>query len=175
MLADIYLAVMAASDLAGIDHDIGAEHLSANAAPPRVVWVPTVDAVDRGQGRRNTAAKEPKSVMTRRAGCFIRCWAKSESEESVDDVRATEQLVNRVLVAIHEAAFGSYEVTAVEWVSSDGAELMQLGRCADIRVAFEVPVTKPASATAQLTVITSAEMEGTADFPTSDVTSTPPP
>lgn len=175
MLADIYLAVMAAPDLAGIDHEIGAEHLAANAEPPRVVWVPTVDGVVPGQGRRNTSVKEPKSVMTRRAGCFIRCWAKSNSESSVDDVRAVEQLVNRVLVAIHEAAFGSYEVTAVEWVSADGGELMQLGRCADIRVSFDVPVTKTASATATLAVITSAEMEGTADFPTSDVTSTPPP
>ncbi len=176
MLADVYLAVKAHALLAGIDCAIGAEHIDANAAPPRVVWVPTADSITPGQGRRNTTAKEPKAVLTRRAGVRIRCWGKAEaSDDAVDDIRAVEELVRRVLVAIHETCFGAYEATAIEWVGGDGQEVAQYGRAADVVVAFEVPVMKDASPLATLAVITTAEMTGEVQFPNSVVSATPSP
>lgn len=176
MLADVYLAVQAHAGLVGVEHAIGAEYLDVMSAPPRVVWVPTTDAIISGQGRRNTTAKEPKSLLTRRAGVRIRCWAKAEaSDDSVDEVRAVEELVRRVLVAIHETCFGSYEATGVEWIGGDGQEVAQFGRCADIVCTFEVPVTKDASALATLAVITTAEMTGETQFPNSVVSATPSP
>jgi hypothetical protein len=177
-MTDIFTAVSAHAALAGVVSVLGAEYRDELASPGRCVWEPTVDTFEPGKRMTGTStAKEPKSIGTRHAGVRIRVWAEGASnlKTALADIAATEDLVRRLLVAIHETAFGAYQVRTLEWLDADGAELVQQGRACVVFVVFDIPVFKDAATQAPLTVINSSGMEGTLVLPTGDVTSSPSP
>ena len=184
MIADIYLAIIKSKYLEGIDTAIGAEFLDENASPPRMVWVPTADEFEFGGGVR-AVFSQPKTPVLRNAGVRIRVWGKaSDSSETVDDIRATEQLLNRVIVALSDCAHGSVAFNSAEWVAADGQEVAQYGRAIDLNVTFKVPVVRDMDVdgitTAPITSLPADSMTGTADFPPAgtsgnDLTGTPAP
>lgn len=177
-MTDIFTAVAAHAALAGVTSVLGAEYRDELASPQRCVWEPTVDSFEPGK-RINTTGptREPRSIGTRRAGVRIRVWAEGAGslKTALGDIAATEDLVRRLLVAIHETTFGSYQVRSLEWLDADGAELVQQGRACAVFVVFDIPVFKDAATQAPLTVINSSGMEGTLVLPASDVTASPSP
>lgn len=168
-LAEILAPINAA--LTGVETLVGSEYLMAHGALPRIVWIPTNDRFERGQGRRGTGIG-PRSVGTRVVGVRAHIWGA--------DFTATERLVDRVVWLLHQAAFGDYIVEDGEWMAAEGGEAWsQLGKVYVLSVRINTPIV-PATdddpnTTAQFNVITTAEVEGTADFPSTDVVATPAP
>jgi hypothetical protein len=176
VLTDVFTVVRTNAYLTGVDCQLGAESLAENGAPPRIVWTPTTDSFEPGK-RINTpglSTKEPKAFGTRRAGVRARVWAVGNGT-ALGDIAACEELVRRLLAAVHQETFGSYRVESMSWVLADGAELVQLGRTCDVNLAFDIPVFFDASRTAPLTVVTFAGMDGGMTFPAGDVAATPSP
>jgi hypothetical protein len=183
MLTDVFSAVVAHSALSGVTCELGAEFVDENANPPRLVWRPTSDSFQPGQ-RVNVpgasaalSARQQRCIGIRHAGVRIRVWAEGSgtTKTALGDINATEELVRKLLVAIHETCVGNYEVKGLDWVGADGAELIQQGRACDVSVSFAIPIFKDADATALLTVINAAGMQGAVAFPAGDVTATPSP
>lgn len=169
MIADIFTAVSASAFLAGVDQLIGGEFIEQHAAPPRMVWVPTNDSFRPGKIRTHTSASLPKSIGTRVAGVRVRIWGKGAGlgnvADSAGEVRAVEDLLRRLICAVHEKAFGSYNVESMNWVGQDGQELLQYGRCCDVSLSFEVPIyATNAEVSLGNATITTVTMTGQADF-----------
>ncbi len=177
MLTDVFTAVSAHAALTGVVSKIGAEFLDELDVPPKAIWVPTADSFtpgSRATSTNSTFVKEPRQIGIRTAGCRVRIWAAGDGTP-LGDINATEDLVRKFLVAVHELAYGSYVVQSMSWNGADGGELVQLGRACDVSLTFSVPVFKDSRTTATLAVITSNEMQGTEGLPSGDVTRTPPP
>jgi hypothetical protein len=159
MLADL-IAAIAAKLPAGTASLVGGKHIGVMGVPPRVVWVPTEDkfAAARQHG------PSPRSIKTRVAGVVVHIWAKGASPDQ--DLAAAEQLVNDVLWATHQEAYGSYEVVGGTWLGQDGEELTQLGRAYLLELQFQVPITAPAPTTQ---TIETTDVQGGMTFPSGDV------
>jgi len=179
MLADVFTAVTAHALLAGVESQLGAESVEEISNPPRMVWVPTHDTFEPGQ-RINTPGaitKSPKSIGTRWAGVMVHVWAETSNatKTPLADVAACEELVRKLLVAVHENAVGSYRVEGLDWVDADGAELVQKGRACNVRLAFAVPITRQPDTLATLAVVNTSGMTGSLGLPSGDITATPSP
>jgi len=109
---------------------LGAQHLRAESAPPRVVFVPTADKFSPAE----SAGRNPRQLWTRLAGCSVHLWAA--------DVGATEALLNSVIAAFDVLVGGpNYKLDGqAEWMNQDGA-LTNLGVGYAFHVAFKVPIT----------------------------------
>lgn len=174
MIAEIFNIIAADPRLSDVESLIGAEHIDSHGAPPRMIWVPTLDTFMRGQGRRSSNAREPQSVITRMANVRIRLWAKSDTGEAVDDFLAAEKLLNDVLVVIHDHCHGSFVASNADWLETKAGHL-ELGRAVDLTVSFEMPITRAPRPTTTITDGTPADMTGTFSTPNSDVTNSPSP
>lgn len=182
MLVDVFEAVSANANLASVTSVLGAERREEFDVPPRLVWMPSSDTFEAGKrvnAPNSTTLTQHKqaSVGTRWAGVRVLVWAESTAADKTPeaDVRAVEDLVRKLLVAVHEECFGNYRVSGMEWTGADGAELVQQGRACLVSMAFAVPIFKDAPTTGTLAVINTSGMEGTLDLPDSDVTATPSP
>ncbi len=167
MIADVYAAVSAHTLLSGVGQQLGAEFIDQHAAPPRMVWVPTTDGFRHGKRQTGASSKTPRSTGTRLAGVMVRVWGKASvgSPTAVDELRATEELVRKLLAVVHELGFGDYQVGSIDWVNSAGGELLQYGRCADVHLTFEVPIYKTLAEDGLTTrTIASATHAGDVDF-----------
>ena len=161
MLADL-IAEIATKLPPGTTNLVGGKHISAGGTPPRVVWVPTEDTFS--AARQHGA--EPRSVKTRIAGVLVHIWAKGAQADGSGDLSATEQLVNDLLWATHQVAYGSYDVKRGSWLGNDGEELTTLGRVYLLELDFQVPITAPAATTQ---TIDTAVVQGGMTFPSGDV------
>lgn len=141
MLADIYTAVSASAYLVGIEQRLGAEFLDEKSAPPRMVWVPVSDSFVAGDnGKRGTTDRLLRSVGTRVARVRVRIYAKASVDTATDDIRAVETMLRSLITAISSEAHGDFAVEGGEWVSADGAELLEYGRAYDLTVSFNIPM-----------------------------------
>lgn len=168
MIADIYLAISQSPYLVGVEQDIGAENLDVNAVAPRMVWVPTGVRFERGGGVRSASRDEPRTPVTRYQSVKIRVWGKSlDSDLPVDDIRAVENLINHLVVAINDGAHGSVTFEGGEWV--EGGEIAQYGRAFDVNCTFMIPVIRDlrvdAQTSAEITTVNNADITGRMDFP----------
>jgi hypothetical protein len=177
-VVDIFTAVTAHASLVGVTSALGAEYRDEMASGSRMVWELTSDTFVKGQRTNMPGAqtREPKNIGTRVAGVRVRVWGEglAATKTPAGDIAAVEELVRKLLVAVHETCWGSYQVASLDWVAADGAELVQQGRCCDVGLRFDVPIMKDARVLASLAVITSAGMEGTAVL-AHDVTAVPSP
>ena len=106
--------------------------LTVLAAPPRVVWVPTLDRFEGPQKRPRGGAVTGRSVATRRAGVALHCWAGS--------ITATEDLVAAVVRSLLAHASGTLDFLAIidgRWVAA-GATTLGEGYLLNITVAIDV-------------------------------------
>lgn len=179
-LADVVAAHAAL--LTGVTTQLGEEYVQENAAPPRVVWVPTAHSYDSaGRVGASSAARHPRSWGTRVAGVDLHVWAAGTKEDTdpYKDLRACELLCDRVLFFLRVVAFGSFVANGGQWlpVSRNHA-----GRTCVLRFLFNLPIV-PAAAddSSVLTSFTNVDgMEGTQvsnplTTPTGDVTGEPAP
>lgn len=163
MITDVFTAVSAHSGLAGVECVLGAEYREELSRPPRLVWVPSSDTFEPGK-RINSPNSLPitnnprlnDSVGTRWAGVKVLCWAETSdsTKTATADIAAAEDLVRRLLVAVHEKCFGSYRVLGMEWTGADGAELVQVGRACLVSLSFAIPIFKDAPTKQTVTVLT---------------------
>lgn len=182
-LADVVDAVAAL--LPGVAVKCGAEFVTRNDAPPRVIFVPSADEFP-GAARQGPAGvgqphfgRGPRPLKTRAAGVDIHVWAAGAPEDTSEtkDLRATEALLHRVVAAIHRVAHGSYRVERALWpAASDGHH----GRLAILSAVFLLPVLElenPAVTTATITTFGNAELTSTLDLPapSDDPTGSPAP
>lgn len=175
MIADVFSAVAAANVLKNVSCKLGQEFIGQHTDPGqdgRVVWVPTRDAFRRGkvQAGRPVNSRDARALLTRIAGVNIHLWAHSgpNVDGSVAAIAAVEELARKVLVAIHEKAFGSYEAVGLVWPGSDDGEapMMQFGRSAVLQVTFEMPVARLlADDNSVLQEVVHIQAEGREDFP----------
>jgi hypothetical protein len=142
-LADIISTVDAELEAADVELTslVGAHHLAAEGAPPRVVWVPTEDSF----GPAEKGGVEPRQLRTRIAGVEAHVWGQ--------DLAATEALVNSVIAAVHAAAHGSYAVSSGRWYGQDG-EVLHFGTVCVLSFQFRIPVTAPTYETAVVETVT---------------------
>lgn len=189
-LADVYAVVSAEAILTGVTglrQEIGREFIDELANPPSIVWVPTRDSfeypgsysapVPSGQNALRTKTLTPRALWTRWAGVTVRVWVETSdtNKTALADIRALEELVRKLFVAIDRCAKGSYKIEGLDWVDADGAELVQKGRACDLKLAFAIPITDEPDTVAPLTVVNTSGMEGTLVLPTGDITGVPSP
>lgn len=175
MITDVFTAVTAAAVLQGVESKLGQEFIGQHTDPGqygRAVWVPTRDSFRRGkvQAGRPANSRDARALLTRVAGVNIHLWAHggNNANGSVAAIAAVEDLARKVLVAIHEKAFGSYEAVGLVWPGSEDAEapMMQLGRSAVLQVTFEMPIARLLEDdNSVLQNIAHIQAEGREDFP----------
>lgn len=170
MIADIFEHFRDLSALAGIEQKLGAEHINLNAAPPRIIWVPMVDQYRRGRARGVTPIGEKRRhIGTRIAGVRIRLWAAAapaSTATAVEHFRAAEELLRKMLLALHQQAFGIVSILGIEWIGGDGQEVGQLGRACELTVTFEIPIFEQLDeADVAEALVTIGTQTMTADFP----------
>jgi hypothetical protein len=185
MLGDVFSAVAAHASMVDVTNVLGAEYREEFDAPPRLVWMPSSDTFEPGKRINNPGLATPglkskhvsASVGTRWAGVRVLVWAETDAptKTAAADLEATEDLVRRLLVAVHETCFGNYRVQSLEWTGADGAELVQKGRACIVSMSFAIPIFKDAPSTGVLANITTAGMEGAIALPSGDITATPSP
>lgn len=120
---------------------LGGEHIAAQDAPPRIVWVPKGGAfgpVDKG-------GTNPRPLKTRNLRVEVHCWGK--------DYEAAEDLVNRISAAAHSVASGSMSHDNELWPEGN-EQLSALGRVIILSFTFRVPVTGRTYATVTPTAAT---------------------
>lgn len=156
-LADI--ADTLSDALSGVTFKFGAEFISDNDAPPRVVMVPARDTFDTAQANRLTKPAEPRSRGTRWAGVMFHVWAAGDesSEDSYPHIRAVEALTDRLIIAMRDAAFGAYRLEEGELQLADTGHF---GRVYVFGAKFALPIVPAESPTEQTTFTNVDELSG---------------
>jgi len=115
---------------------IGEKYIAQNDTPPRLVWIPTTASF----GPPVQVGANPKSYATRVAGVDCAVWG--------EDLAKTEEMVNDLIVAIHQQcrSRGNYELRGAEWVTA--GEFLNNGIVYLLRLAIEIPIVgRPAAVT----------------------------
>lgn len=122
----------------------GGSDRNAEAAPPRIVWVPVDEdygpprgiggdeQVD-GAGNMNLPNGALKPLYSRLVDVECDIWGAQ-----LDDVDNT--MINATVSAVHDALQGSYGIKSARWLLPE--ELMKDGECYRVTFQFAVPVTK---------------------------------
>lgn len=126
--------------LPGVTVRLGEEYQQENNVPPRVVFIPRNDRYApsrvRDRDRFHTA-----SILTRGVGLEARIWGLADPDvvdpPSYPDLRATELLVDKVLLKLRAICEGSIEFEDGEWMPTSA---MQSGRGYILRVRIGLPV-----------------------------------
>lgn len=113
-------------ELAGVTFRTGGRRVAQHDRPPRIVWVPTRDAFTPA----TKGGTNPRSVRTRIAGVEAHVWGTT--------LEQAEDLVHRLVVALHRLAHGSYKVRTCVW---DKPEWMEHGEACVLAFEFAIPVT----------------------------------
>jgi hypothetical protein len=173
-LADVISEM--ATVLSDVAMDFGSDRLNAQAqVPPRVTWVPTPDSF--GGAQRTGPGYTPlaRSVVTRQGGVTLHVWGAGarSSTDKYKDLRATELLVDRVICALKQVAWGAYSLEGGSWADAGPGNW---GRVYMLNVRFKFPVVPQPANDANTTVtITSLQEVGTEGLPSGDVTGDPAP
>lgn len=175
------------TELGAVLVKLGEEYQNQNEVPPSVVIIPRGDRYSAASARV-TPRSALVSVATRAVGCEARIWAAATEEaralDTYADLRATELLVDRVVLALHAAAHGSLFLEDGEWLPTS---LVQYGRMYVLRFRVALPVV-PTEDACDATVTTYTEVLAVAGTPAgspdaiqttvelgTDVTGTPAP
>lgn len=160
---------------AGTALEFGPTPKRDRSVPPRVTWVPGRDrygmatpAMTRSVAAAFLAANPgkqiPRMLNARWAGLEAHIWAGGSA--AADDYSATETLLGAVISAVHQTAYGCYELDPSGWVNPRSSEGNLLGHRYVLNVAILVPVlevqqTTPTSTeTAIITTITQTDQVG---------------
>lgn len=185
-VVDAIAAILAARTVP-VPVAFGQQNISVHGAPPSVVFVPRGDRFSAPTMRNNSPGRTHNSAATRGTGLQARIWgAAEEGATGTDpDVKATELLVDKVIIAIRDAVGSNgFALEDGEWADTSGAEH---GRLYLLNMRVFVPVV-PAEEDASETTTTFTRVLNPADDPAgtpasitttvelaTDVTGTPAP
>jgi hypothetical protein len=140
--------------------ELGEEFQQENVAPPSVVFIPRDDQFSPARVRDRAAFHTP-SILTRRVGMEIRIWGAADEAANLDasapDLRATELLVDKVLLAINDVARGAVAYESGDWMPTGGSHH---GRLYVARVRFDLPVVPADENAAVVTTTFTRVVEG---------------
>lgn len=171
---------------AGVPVRLGEEFVQDTDAPPRVTFVPQTDTFGPPRRARSLgqALQPSASIATRNVGLEARVWGAAPEETDFEanpyaHLRATELLLDRVMLAIHAMGLGSVTFEGGEWAPTSVA---QFGRLYLLRFRVELPVV-PTAEDEAAAVSTFTEVLAAAAPPAitttvvlaADVTATPAP
>lgn len=102
---------------------LGREHVSANAAPPRIVMVPVSSTFGARSlsvaGSHRTAdireQKARRAVRTDKTTFEARVWGQAATPNTAADFDMTRAMVHWLVDSVHLLMAGAYEVTAGTW------------------------------------------------------------
>lgn len=156
--------------LTGVSVKLGEEYVNENNFAPVAVFVPKGDMV--GAPRmRDRAHSSQVSIATRSAGLECHIWGAAADPPvgSYPDVRATELLVDRVIIALNTIYGGN-----IIWEQSDwmGASAMIAGRGYILRFRVDIPVV-PTEDDAENTTTTFTDVDSESE-PVIDDEDAPP-
>lgn len=167
-----------------VDWALGAEYRYENAAPRRIVFVPTGARYESVEThRRPTQQASVRNIHTRVATFDAYVWAAGTSNSSVDNSDAVEALMNDFISALH-LTVGDYELLSDRAAKVDGGQAVEDGIIFVLTFALRVPVTI-STESQLLTIVGSSPVAGTStiitptnemDFPDgTSVSGTPAP
>lgn len=115
-------------------HELGADHLAENGAPPQIIWVldggRVTSARQTGSGPRALGVRE---IAERNERCLIHIWAA--------DFDATERLMNHFVAAARACATGfSFQALSTDWKVGQEKKTAD-GRLCILEVEFGIPFT----------------------------------
>jgi len=142
---------------------------------PRVTWVPGRDRFTMANPAMTKASQTaylaanpgkqlPKCLHIRHAGVEAHLWAGT-TQGTADDYSATEALVQAVISAVHEVAYGCYELESSGWVNPRGTEGNSLGHRYVLNLSFLIPVLQVQDVSPAVSeVVTVTTVPGTNQF-----------
>jgi hypothetical protein len=133
LIADLQEFLVAA--LPRTDVLVGARHLGANAAPPRVVVVPTTDQI----GAPLKVGTNPRQLFSADTGIAVHLWGKTYGD-AVDMRDATVR-------AARARAFASLQVRGAGWLNPLQDAWIKAGEVYVLELSLPIPITE---ATAKL-------------------------
>lgn len=139
-----------------ITSSVSTRDVATHGAPPRVVWVPWRDDFDAPQKRTLGGSHAQHSLLTRKVGVRLVCWA--------GDIAATEDLVECLVRHLARlAGTGGVGITfaAGSWVEETGASTE--GEGYSLFIAY--PVDIRASRTAGARVVVTPALDTTTANP----------
>lgn len=101
---------------------IGADKVSIQDAPNRVVWVPAGETIRGPHDQGGDGVRNPRPLRTRHTRVLVHIWAAgpalldATADRRPGDIAATEVLLNHLVAAIHDVAHGAYDVVAGDWL-----------------------------------------------------------
>lgn len=118
-------------------HAIGRRELVVQAAPPRMVWVPS-----RGSPQPPVKVSGPaRSIYTRRLTLVVHVWC--ETPDALSDA------IDALLAACHRRWHGRWSYAGEDW--TDEAAQTDLGEHAAVTITLDLAVLDNAAVTATLT------------------------
>lgn len=134
MLSQI-LAIVEA-DFDGLDNEpsflTGAQYLSAQASPPRIVWVPMDEPVTQGRLQDDSLAADHTAVATRESVVEAHVWGASFAQ--------TEALAHCLMTAWRENFTGTGNVNSLRWPAVDEVGWVENGFAAVVQLRVDIPV-----------------------------------
>ncbi len=123
---------------------LGPEFIRQEAAPPRIVWVPTREGIPAPRKTQQGAAPfAPRPLKSRDVGVDIHIWQL--------DYPTTEALWQSLEQAVHQTMVGAYDLEGASW---DGvASLTRSGRVLTAHYRFLIPLVDVSSTTAIVTAV----------------------
>lgn len=98
---------------------------------PRIVWVPTTEAIAQADAQGGDGISNPRPIWKRTVRVEVDVWEK--------DIPACEVLANHLLAAATAAMPGTYRPQSALWNTS---AVMQRGTLYTMAVFFDIPFTR---------------------------------
>lgn len=150
MLTEIFEALSAefAKLMPGVEWKDGSEHLGANSAPPRVVWIPKDDAFQAPEVHLDDATSYalPRPLAMVESTVLLHLWGKDRAQ--------TEAMRDAMVNAIRTSVLAAARISFGEWVQQDAQPLVQAGRIYVLTVAFKQLILESAGGVATVTTTT---------------------
>lgn len=137
---------------------IGRQYQFEQAAPPRIIFVPTTNRFDVGKSVYDASSASSLPGMNpnqRRQKAFtsiqtdvktfeVRCWGIAPNKDPDTTYDYTEALYQQVIRSIHAVATGSYVLGRGEWTDGkiEESQLIRYGREFVFEVELETPITR---------------------------------
>ena len=123
---------------------VGANELANEGAPPRVVWVPTVEAIQGPHAQGGDGVSNPRPLRTRHAVVQAHIWGA--------DIPACEALANHLVAAIHDVCHGAHNEIRADWTVGQ-ASATRAGWLYVLEWEVQVPFTRELDVLAIVTSI----------------------
>lgn len=136
MIQDLFDAIKARMPV-GFKFELGAKHLQANTAPPRIVVVPTTEQFVAPQHGRDGQGHPRKSVSARHPTLAFHLWGRDYAE--------SEGLLHDLVNVLHQDANTSFSLGAAFWLDAERAPWLKHGEVYVLPVQFKTQIIQSAT------------------------------